>query len=70
MIQYAGETGRKVYDFLGVAPEDKKKHHLAGVTYFKSRFGGEVVKFPNGCMIILSWKYYLLWTVRWVRFWR
>ena len=54
MIQYAGETGRKVYDFLGVAPEDKKKHHLAGVTYFKSRFGGEVVKFPNGCILVLS----------------
>ena len=70
MIQYAGETGRKVYDFLGVAPEDKKKHHLAGVTYFKSRFGGEVVKFPNGCILVLSWKYYLLWIVRWVRFWR
>lgn len=70
MIRYAIETGRKVYDFLGIAPENKKKHHLAGVTYFKSRFGGEVVKFPDGCMMILSWKYYLLWVVRWVRFWR
>ena len=70
MIQYAGETGRKVYDFLGVAPEDKKKHHLAGVTYFKSRFGGEVVKFPNGCILVLSWKYYPSWIVRRVRFWR
>ncbi len=70
MIRYAHETGRKVYDFLGIAPEDKKKHHLAGVTFFKSRFGGEVVKFPDGCILVLSWKYYVLWIVRLVRFWR
>ena len=69
MIRYAGETGRKVYDFLGIAPENKKKHHLAGVTFFKSRFGGEIVKFPDGCMIILSWKYYVLWMARLARFW-
>lgn len=70
MIRYAHETGRKIYDFLGIAPEGKKTHHLAGVTFFKSRFGGEVVKFPDGCILVLSWKYYILWIVRRMKFWR
>ena len=64
MIQHAQKTGRKLYDFLGIAPEGQKKHHLAGVTFFKSRFGGEVMKLPDGCIMVLSWKYYILWVMR------
>ena len=40
-IQEAKAAGYKCYDFLGIAPEDMPKHSLAGVTQFKTRFGGK-----------------------------
>lgn len=42
-IQRAKEQGSTCYDFYGIAPEDQKNHPLAGVTRFKTGFGGETI---------------------------
>lgn len=39
-IKDAKAAGYKVYDFLGIAPPAAKKHPWAGVTSFKTKFGG------------------------------
>lgn len=44
-MKRAKKAGMKRYDFLGVAPEGDSKHSLAGVTQFKTRFGGERVNY-------------------------
>ena len=40
-IKDAKKDGHKVYDFLGIAPENAKNHPWKGVTTFKKKFGGE-----------------------------
>lgn len=44
-IKDAKAAGMKRYDFLGIAPEGEVSHSLAGVTQFKTRFGGKRVKY-------------------------
>lgn len=44
-IRDAKKAGMKVYDFLGIAPEGDEKHAWAGVTQFKTRFGGKRVSY-------------------------
>lgn len=44
-IQDALKEGYKTYDFFGVAPEGDEKHAWAGVTQFKTRFGGRRVNY-------------------------
>lgn len=46
-IREAKKRYCKYYDFLGIAPDDGKKHPWAGVTSFKKKFGGEVVHYPQ-----------------------
>ncbi len=51
-IKDAKSAGMKKYDFLGVAPEGESGHSLAGVTQFKTRFGGKRVKYHKARIII------------------
>ena len=46
-MQEAKAAGMKRYDFLGIAPAGRagKKHVLAGVTQFKTRFGGKRIEY-------------------------
>ncbi len=46
-IQQAKSAGMKHYDFLGIAPEGDEAHPLAGVTQFKTRFGGKMVQYEG-----------------------
>lgn len=47
-IKRAKELGYDFYDFYGVAPEDASEdHYLAGVTRFKTGFGGEVMNYAG-----------------------
>lgn len=46
-LKIAKERGCRFYDFLGVAPENSEKHHLAGVSNFKRKFGGEYTEYPR-----------------------
>lgn len=45
-IRYAKNLGCRYYDFLGISPENSHKHKWAGVTEFKKKFGGTIVKYP------------------------
>lgn len=65
MMRASQAAGCTNYDFLGIAPEGVAHHHLQGVTDFKSKFGGEVVTWPNKQLLISSvWKFMLYRIVR------
>ncbi len=64
-IYEAKKAGFKSYDFLGIAPEGVagEKHALAGVTQFKTRFGGSRVEYPGARVFVyrrLWWSLYRL----------
>lgn len=44
-IKDAKEAGLKHYDFLGISPPNQPRHAWAGVTDFKSKFGGQEVSY-------------------------
>lgn len=46
-IQEGKRRGCHWYDFLGIAPPDKPKHVWAGITQFKTKFGGERIQYPQ-----------------------
>jgi peptidoglycan pentaglycine glycine transferase (the first glycine) len=46
MIRIARDAGCALYDFLGIAAPDDAHSHLAGVTDFKSKFGGRIEVLP------------------------
>lgn len=45
IILNAKQAGFKTFDFWGIAPNDDPSHPLAGVTLFKTRFGGQTKHF-------------------------
>ncbi len=53
-MKIAKAAGYRFYDFLGIAPEDSKNHHLAGVSNFKRKFGGEIVQYPQPKELVLK----------------
>jgi lipid II:glycine glycyltransferase (peptidoglycan interpeptide bridge formation enzyme) len=59
-IKIAKKRDCHFYDFLGVAPENAKDHHLAGVSSFKKKFGGEFIDFPTPKIIIFRPFFYWL----------
>ena len=58
----------KVYDFLGVAPEGESSHALAGVTQFKTRFGGQRLAYEKAQVFALRPVWWLLY--KWAKFLR
>ena len=46
VIRHARAKGCQYYDFLGIAPSDSRNHPWQGVTQFKKKFGGTIVKYP------------------------
>lgn len=62
-LSEAKKQGYKNYDFLGIAPEGKSSHRLAGVTRFKKQFGGEVQSYPASIDIIYKPFVYLAYRV-------
>lgn len=55
-MKQAKSQGILQYDFLWIAETNNAKDPLAGVSFFKSRFGGQRVKLPKKIFIPLSWK--------------
>jgi len=51
-MQEAKKAGMKTYDFFGIAPEGDAKHHYAGVTQFKTRFGGKRVDYQQAQVFV------------------
>lgn len=55
VIQEAKAYGARIYDFLGIAPENAPPQHpWQGVTTFKRKFGGQVVTYPGTYHVVLS----------------
>lgn len=61
-IQEAKKNGMSTYDFLGIAPEGDSKDVLAGVTQFKTRFGGKRVEYQKAQVFV----YRPLWRIAYV----
>lgn len=59
VIQEAKKRGYTLYNLWGVAPENKPNHPFAGITTFKSGFGGFRKDYMHAQDLILSKKYYL-----------
>ncbi|MBU1089827.1 peptidoglycan bridge formation glycyltransferase FemA/FemB family protein [Patescibacteria group bacterium] len=53
-IKMAKARGCRFYDFLGVAPENSLRHRLAGVSDFKKKFGGKIIKYPQSKELVLK----------------
>ncbi|MBI4836192.1 MAG: peptidoglycan bridge formation glycyltransferase FemA/FemB family protein [Candidatus Abawacabacteria bacterium] len=62
VIQDAKNAGMRVYDFLGIAPEDSSSEHSwYGVTDFKKKFGGHVYQYPGTLHYpLVHWQYFIL----------
>ncbi len=59
VIKEARKRGIKYYNFWGIAPNDNPKHRFAGVTLFKTGFGGRRVDWLHARDLPISPKYYL-----------
>lgn len=54
------KLGIKRYNLWGIAPHGQKNHRYAGVTTFKTGFGGEIVEFvPASDLVIRRFRYLL-----------
>lgn len=59
IIKEAKKRGIKYYNFWGIAPNDNPNHRFAGVTLFKTGFGGERVDWLHAHDLPISRKYWL-----------
>lgn len=53
-IREAKKRGKKLYNFWGIAPEDKPDHPWRGITLFKKGFGGREVEFMHAQDYLVS----------------
>ena len=58
IIKEAKKRGIKYYNFWGIAPKDSPKHRFAGVTLFKTGFGGERIDYLHAHDLPISYKYW------------
>ncbi len=58
VIRDLKKLGVKRYNLWGIAPQGQKNHRYAGVTTFKTGFGGEIVEFvPAQDLVVKRFKY-------------
>jgi peptidoglycan pentaglycine glycine transferase (the first glycine) len=58
-IKEAMRRKNKVYNFWGIAPEDKPNHPWKGLSLFKQGFGGRKIEYLHAHDLPLTKKYYL-----------
>jgi len=61
-IKTAKQLNCSYFDFLGISPPDDPNDRLAGVTDFKLKFGGEIIKFNPSYHIIHNNPLYVIYT--------
>lgn len=62
------KAGFKRYNLWGIAPKGAKKHRYAGVTTFKTGFGGEITEYvPAQDLVIKKGRYFVNWLVEKIR---
>lgn len=57
-ILEAKKRGKEIFDFWGIAPDNNPKHRFAGVTLFKTGFGGYRVDWLHAHDLVISPLYY------------
>lgn len=62
-IKKSKESGKKVYDFGGVAPLDGSRPKWDGFTRFKKSFGGRVLTYPGAYDLIYDSAWYNLYNL-------
>ncbi|MDP3997164.1 MAG: peptidoglycan bridge formation glycyltransferase FemA/FemB family protein [Candidatus Andersenbacteria bacterium] len=62
-ILEAQKRGAELYNFWGIAPDDKPHHPFAGITVFKKGFGGRAIDYLHAHDLPLSWRYRQLWAI-------
>lgn len=67
IIKEAKKRGMKYYNFWGIAPEGVSKHRFAGVTLFKTGFGGERVNWLHAHDFSVDRRYWLTYLFETVR---
>lgn len=69
-IKDAMKCGDTIYNFWGIAPPDAKRHPFAGVTLFKTGFGGELLNLVHCQDIPVSAAYWKTYAIEQIRKWR
>lgn len=69
-IETAKKRGCRVFNFWGIAPEDKPDHPWAGLTLFKKGFGGREEAYLHAQDLAISRKYWVNWLVESTRRWK
>ena len=69
-IQDALKRGDHVYNFWGIAPEGTKNHPFAGVTTFKTGFGGKLLPLQHCMDVPVKPQYYATRMFEVMRKWR
>lgn len=68
VIKDLKQRGVERYNLWGVAPSGQKQHRYAGVTTFKTGFGGEMVEFvPAQDLVIKPVRYGIDWIIETIR---
>lgn len=69
-IRQAKKRGMKVYNFWGIAPDDKPNHPWRGITVFKQGFGGREVSLIHAQDLPVSPWYAIPWSIEMLRRWQ
>lgn len=70
IILEAKKRGCRIFNFWGIAPENKPKHPWTGLTLFKTGFGGYKEEYLHCQDLPITLKYWLNWTVESIRRWK
>jgi lipid II:glycine glycyltransferase (peptidoglycan interpeptide bridge formation enzyme) len=62
-IQAARSRHANLYNFWGIAPDNRPDHPFAGITIFKKGFGGRALNYTHARDLPLSWRYWSLWSI-------
>ncbi|MBM3283043.1 peptidoglycan bridge formation glycyltransferase FemA/FemB family protein [Candidatus Gottesmanbacteria bacterium] len=66
-ILEAKKRGKKMFNFWGIAPEEKQRHPWRGLTQFKKGFGGREIEYLHAQDIPLSPLYCATYFIEWCR---
>ncbi len=62
-IKMAKKRGATLYNFWGISSPGQKRHPFAGITVFKTGFGGRAIDYMHAQDLPLSLRYWKLWLV-------
>jgi len=67
VIKEAKRRGCKLYNLWGIAPNEDPRHPWAGLTLFKTGFGGIKKEYVKTQDLLFSWRYYITYAFERIR---